>query len=76
MQRAGLLSRESILDVGDLGLEQTEVSSPAPRQSELQASDIHNALERYNGVVSRAAKSLGISRQSFYRRMEAHGLKN
>lgn len=76
MQRARLLGRESILDVGDLGLERIEVSSVAPRQSELQAADIHNALERYNGVVSRAAKSLGISRQSFYRRMEAHGLKN
>jgi DNA-binding NtrC family response regulator len=76
MQRARLLGRESILDVGDLGLEQIGVSSNVPRRSELQAADIHNALERYNGVVSRAAKSLGISRQSFYRRMEAHGLKN
>ncbi|WP_141292038.1 helix-turn-helix domain-containing protein, partial [Ideonella azotifigens] len=32
------------------------------------------ALERADGVVSRAAQSLGLSRQALYRRMERYGL--
>jgi DNA-binding NtrC family response regulator len=76
MQRAKLLSQSTVLEIADLGLEQ---DSPPPGNGckvELDAAEICRALDRYNGVVSRAAKSLGISRQSLYRRMETHGLKS
>lgn len=76
MRRALLLGRGDELSIEDLGLEQDVAVSSRRVLGELQASDINNALERYNGVVSRAARGLGISRQSFYRRMEIYGIKN
>ena len=77
MKRAQLLSRSGTIEVKALGLpdDVDGVSDRNRGSSDLQATDIQNALERYNGVVSRAAKSLGISRQAFYRRMETYGLK-
>jgi DNA-binding NtrC family response regulator len=33
------------------------------------------ALERHGGVIAKAAASLGLSRQAFYRRLESHGLR-
>ena len=76
MQRAQLLGQQKLIEPSDLGLEIDEALHAGREKTELQADDIKNALARYNGVVSRAAKSLGMSRQSFYRRMETHGLKN
>jgi len=35
---------------------------------------IQAALEKHRGNVSRAARELGITRASLYRRMEKHGL--
>lgn len=72
MKRAELLCRGNTLSIEDLGLN-PEV--PEVNTQDLKAGDIRQALDRYNGVVSRAAKSLGISRQSFYRRMETFGFK-
>ncbi|MFT7289202.1 MAG: DNA-binding NtrC family response regulator, partial [Halieaceae bacterium] len=77
MRRALLLGRGDELSVEDLGLVPDAAAPGSGRGlDELQAADLNNALERYNGVVSRAARSLGISRQSFYRRMDAHGVTN
>jgi len=77
MKRAQLLNQSGTVEIGDLGLpdDVDTVSNSNRGSTELQAIDIQNALKRYNGVVSRAAKSLGISRQAFYRRMETYGLK-
>lgn len=33
------------------------------------------ALERHGGVIAKAAASLGLSRQAFYRRLRRHGLR-
>ena len=74
MRRVELLSQQQIIKPEELGL--APDATAVPVRSELQAADIQHALERYNGVVSRAAKSLGLSRQAFYRRMETHGLKS
>jgi len=35
---------------------------------------VEAALDKAGGVVSRAAQSLGLSRQALYRRMERYGL--
>jgi len=37
--------------------------------------EIEHALTRAHGVIARAAKDLGLSRQALYRRMEKLGLK-
>lgn len=39
-------------------------------------ADIEAALAEHNGVIARVAKSLGLSRQALYRRMEKFGLDN
>ena len=45
-------------------------SAPDPSAREPDRGDIELALERAGGVVARAARELGLSRQSLYRRME------
>jgi DNA-binding NtrC family response regulator len=42
--------------------------------SELEKLAIHKAMSKYSGNISQAAKELGISRASLYRRMEKYGL--
>ncbi len=77
MKRAEVLSQSGVIEVSDLGLNleirQSDFTSGADA---ITAEDVQRALHNYNGVVSRAAKSLGLSRQAFYRRMEAYGLKD
>lgn len=54
-----------------------EMSPPASRDvklEDLEARAIRAAIEMHNGNLSKAAKSLGISRAALYRRMEKHGL--
>ncbi len=41
---------------------------------ELEKNALENALRRHQGNISRAAKELGITRASLYRRMEKHEL--
>jgi transcriptional regulator of acetoin/glycerol metabolism len=41
---------------------------------EVEALLIGKALARFNGNVSQAAEVLGLSRGTFYRRMEKYGL--
>jgi len=41
---------------------------------EPERADIEAALDRNEGVVARAARDLGLSRQSLYRRMEKLGI--
>jgi DNA-binding NtrC family response regulator len=81
IERATLLAREARLDVGDLGLHLTEgAAAPISAQTweELTLEDAEKqllllALRRHTGRVSAAARSLGISRSAFYRRLEKHG---
>ena len=37
-------------------------------------SEIESALSRHEGVIAKAARELGLSRQSLYRRMEKLGI--
>ncbi|ABZ77978.1 two component, sigma54 specific, transcriptional regulator, Fis family [Shewanella halifaxensis HAW-EB4] len=39
-----------------------------------EKSDIQAALDSHNGVIARVAKSLGLSRQALYRRMDKYGI--
>jgi DNA-binding NtrC family response regulator len=79
IQRACVVSRGGVVEPADLGLDE---GSRAPRPEagggEESGPDdratLEAALERAQGVVSRAAAELGLSRQAFYRRMERHGI--
>ena len=73
-QRALLLSNNSTINSANLGLPDT--SSAGKRAlDDIDRSAIDQALLQAGGVISRAAKQLGISRQALYRRMEFYGIE-
>lgn len=85
MQRAALLAEGAAIEVSDLGLHPSATlpSPPPARRTPAVAVDtadegerraLEAALLRADGVVSRAAAELGLSRQALYRRMERYGL--
>ena len=55
-----------------------QADSPAPASGQtlddMEKSTIEQALRESQGNISRAAKSLGLTRTSLYRRIEKHGL--
>lgn len=71
-QRALLLSPHSEIQSSDLGLPQISGSKRA--LDDIDRAALEQALLQAGGVVSRAAKQLGISRQALYRRMEYYGI--
>ena len=71
VQRACLLSPDKHLQVPSLGL---EPATPEPER-EVAPAEIRAALARAGGVVARAARELGLSRQSLYRRLEKLGIR-
>jgi len=66
VQRACLLAGGKTLGAANLGLD----SGAAGHENEPEPGDIRAALARAGGVVARAARELGLSRQALYRRME------
>jgi DNA-binding NtrC family response regulator len=77
LQRACLLATSSRIGVADLRLPVAAISmtpdgSFAVREPE--RGEIETALARHQGVVARAARDLGLTRQSLYRRMEKLGI--
>jgi DNA-binding NtrC family response regulator len=73
-QRALLLTLADEIDAGDLALPQ-EQSAVKKTLDDLDKQQIEQALQQAQGVVARAAKQLGISRQALYRRMEFYGIE-
>lgn len=80
VERTLLLTNGPIVRVRDVSefASQTEVGESASSESkalaELEEEAIREALCRYDGNVSRAARSLGLSRAALYRRMEKYHL--
>lgn len=72
-QRALLLSSANNIQSGELGLPQLQTAGKRALDDIAQAQ-LQQALLQAGGVVSRAAKQLGISRQALYRRMEHYGI--
>ncbi|MEN8248344.1 MAG: sigma-54 dependent transcriptional regulator [Bacteroidota bacterium] len=58
----------------------TATSDTMPTQTdnfnldEIEKNVIHRAIEKHSGNISKAAKELGLTRASLYRRLEKHGL--
>lgn len=79
VERAVILSEGATLDVGNFSLpaaSRPEAPSPdGPLNLEtVERETIARALMQCQGNISRAAKTLGLTRASLYRRMERHGL--
>ena len=78
IERAVLMCREEKIDTNHLGLPSSNTARSANLSDmsleEVEALLVGKALARYNGNVSQAAEVLGLSRGTFYRRMEKHGL--
>ena len=74
IRRACLLSGSSLIAVAALSL--PDVAAAGDDAAELDRAAIEQALERARGVIARAARELGLSRQALYRRMEKLGLRS
>ncbi|MEM7415813.1 MAG: sigma-54 dependent transcriptional regulator [Gemmatimonadota bacterium] len=75
VERSVLMARGSRIEASDLGLRRrTDGSGPMDEMTldEAERVMIEKALERYQGNVSKAAESLGLSRSALYRRLQRH----
>ncbi len=74
IERAKLLASNRAVSAADLNLPAAQ--RPAAQEGDpLTREVIETSLRRAGGNISRAAQSLGLSRQALYRRMERFGLK-
>jgi len=80
IERAVILSDSKILQPEDFNLQpQQAKSSEAVLLDELNLEDvekllIRKVLNKHNGNITRAANELGLTRPSFYRRLEKYGI--
>jgi two-component system NtrC family response regulator len=82
IERAVVLTRNDIIDRGDLPLtlEGSEGASDRPTQltaavEGLERRMIHNALSRAGGVQTRAAELLGITERALRYKLKKYGLR-
>ncbi len=78
IERAVILCEENdFINVVHLDLNEKNAASDlmkATTLDEIESEAIVKALSQYNGNISAAAKALGITRSSLYRRIEKHGI--
>ncbi len=72
IDRARLLSGDGPVKAGELGL--PAIAGPSRSLDDPSREAIEAALRRNDGVISRAARALGLSRQALYRRMQRFGI--
>lgn len=70
MQRASLLSTDRLIDSNVLGLDVELPQVLSMSNEEVTMSEIKAAITNASGVISEAAKQLGLSRSALYRRMK------
>ena len=81
MERAKLMARDGIVGAADLKLpppNRAAAESDAARagsEAVVSREIVESALREAGGNVSRAAQSLGLSRQALYRRMERFNMR-
>jgi DNA-binding NtrC family response regulator len=79
IERAKLLARDNLVHASDLNLLPARGADSANTLREVDSitrETIEERLRTAGGNVSRAAQSLGLSRQALYRRMERFGLRS
>ncbi len=79
LERAVILSEKDVLQPGDFFLSASQANGDAINFDNynlevVEKIVIRKALEKYTGNVSQAAKELGLTRSSLYRRMEKYGI--
>lgn len=78
IERATIMCQRDLIELSDLGLQSSDYSGGVTLDTmSLEDAEqllISKALARYKGNVKKAAQLLGLSRASFYRRMEKYGL--
>lgn len=80
IERAIIMSDSSALSPDDFFFLNQKAESKAENEPEtfnlddVEKSVIQKAINRHGGNISKAAKELGLTRASLYRRMEKHGL--
>lgn len=81
IERAVIMSEGDSLDTRDFAFslksknpERSEMSLDAFNLEELEKAVIRKVIKKYDGNITQAAKELGLTRASLYRRLEKHGL--
>jgi two-component system, NtrC family, response regulator HydG len=80
LERAIIMSDSNMLSPDDFFFLNQKAESKAEAEPEtfnlddVEKSVIQKAINRHGGNISKAAKELGLTRASLYRRMEKHGL--
>lgn len=83
VERAVIMSNSSVLQPEDFNLsasraeakpDNAEVMLDHYNLDEVEKVLIRKVLSKYNGNITQAAKELGLTRSSLYRRLEKHGL--
>ena len=78
IERAVLMAHGELVKASDLGLASGHDESlriEEMRMEEVESFLIKKALSRFKGNARRAAEALGLSRSTFYRRMQQYELK-
>jgi DNA-binding NtrC family response regulator len=75
IERAKLLANGRVVSAADLGLPPGRRATGTEPDT-LTREMIETSLRKARGNISRAAQSLGLSRQALYRRMERFGIKS
>jgi transcriptional regulator of acetoin/glycerol metabolism len=71
MQRASLLATDKLIDSDVLGLEvELPHAVSSASNEDVTEIEIKAAISNASGVISEAAKQLGLSRSALYRRMK------
>jgi len=80
VERAVIMSEANVLQPQDFFLSQTEDKPDgkfAPVTTNLEETEkmlIRKVIDKHGGNISKAAKELGLTRASLYRRIEKYGL--
>lgn len=82
LERATLMCVNECIEKKDLEGSGTSTEAPATPASTLQGATLDDlertaileAMNKYDGNMSRVASALGITRQALYRKMEKHGI--
>jgi DNA-binding NtrC family response regulator len=75
LKRAQLLCNDGIISEQHLGIEIKNTAKIMPKE-EVTEQDVIAAINSSGGVISDAAKTLGLSRSAFYRRMKKFNIQD
>jgi two-component system, NtrC family, response regulator HydG len=80
LERASIISENQVLQPQDFFFLQTQQNTMVDAQNqthnldEVERATVVKAMGKHDGNISKAAKELGLSRASLYRRLEKYGL--